>query len=255
MGVFEVANRLNILAGRRNIQWLTRLATQPHEQVARVGGGAAYPGVNDGIAFTSIDQSGVLGGAFWAQCREDPAFRTVRINLTNIDLAASYTFTDGTNIGIAIGPFADANALFDAWKSAINTNFAGVLTAGAIDVDGDGQSDELVITGSTTADYGASWSTGGGAAIVGRGDPVSYKLTVVAQPVNTSKSIPAPTGWFLLRGAKEIPVDRFNLSDTFDASGISRAYGLVTSVIGAPLDHASMNYSTPVYITPAQVEG
>ncbi len=246
MGNFEIANTINILAGARNPTFLPASGLT-HEFSAASASGTAYPTTSSGTVLAKELRADII-----AVCREDPAFRTIRLTVADFDAAATYSFISGAGTS-TVGPFATIELMLAAWAIDITTVLTGVASATAIDTGADGLVDEIVITGTTAADYRADFSTSSGSAVVsGRGDAVSYKATIYSMSASQARF--APNNWTALNNMRNVSITVDGMNDIIEVAGLSRIYARVHTIAGFAGDASALTLSTPVYIAPCKAE-
>lgn len=186
--------------------------------------------------------------------REEVHRRTARVSITTLDLTATYTVTvDGHAVDYdadtASPSPSDAADVLQGIADAINADgtVGGLVTATAVDEDGDGTVEAVRLTGDAEADYTLDISATGSAvlACVADATTASGRLYLTARGQGA-----LPTSWRLAHNGELGAVDYRGYAERARTSGCGRAYIELYDIAGPSGDGSSVTYEPSVWLGP-----
>ena len=236
MNIFELVNRLAIMLAARAPEWAAQLLF------------TGAPKDAAGISLQNSPKTRIV-----IDVREQVHARTARLYLDTAHLTSTYTITLSGNDAVydadAAGA-ADAEDVLEGIAQAI-TNESGtgmLVTAEALDEDGDDVLDVVRIQGIDEADFALDFAAVGGGVLAATADPasVSARLYLTARGRGT-----IPAGWRVPAGGDLGEVTWRGYDERVDTAGHGRAYVELYDVTGHADDGAGVSLVPSVWIGPA----
>lgn len=248
MGKFQLGNELAILSAGRNPSWVEQ---SPYD------GTADFAGAPDSAA-SGVAMNDAVVAFLAVEMRVNAAFRTARVTITTLDLAATtYTVTiNGTSHSVAPA-FADRAEILSDLVTAINGGAqASVVTASSEDEDDAiTGNDTLKIVGDVEADFTIGVSVAGGTGVLAvKADPSAGTLRVWTKTEGSDVTAPTrPTAWLQPYGA-EYGIDQRGYLERWPVAGMERVYVELDDLTCAG-DTGTVTYQPCVKIGPCVTEG
>lgn len=237
----ELIRQLAVIAQGRNPAWTrqTAFASIP------------APGTN------GVELDGAIVSCVLVQLRARPDRHASRLYVDTLDLAATYTATiDGNAVAYDAASEAPANLaeLLEGVATAINADLTvgALVTATAVDLDGDGALDAVEVVNDTVGatTHTTAWSAGGSAVVSFDEDATAADLDLYVTPDTTGDTLAPSPGWALGNGASyTIPQGGF--FERFETSGVAALYARLSSIT-SPTPGATVR--PLVWIGPALLE-
>ena len=247
-GPYEIANLLAILAGGRypDMEEITPAANYTGAPV----------GASAGASLVDTSERGVLAALVKAALREYPSYRQAVVTVTNFVAGQTYTVTITGNAVAFVDVTGDVKDTYDGLVAAL----AGVPAADALvsftalDLDGDGDSDALLVTGDVEADYGIATSTGGGGATMAtEAEPSTADLRLYGTENDSTSDAPA-LNWNYIPSSY-LALDYRGHIQRYSVGGLQRLYAQVDNLAGHVSDGGTITYAMHgVWIGPCQLE-
>lgn len=236
MDDFTRANQLLILSAGRRPAWVAQASAQGNTHPPTVP--------SDGAAL-----SDAVVTAIKVDLRENVAFRTTRVTISTLDLAANYTVTVDGHAVTVNGPFGSRAALIDALVTAINADG----TVGAIVSASPEQTPHAVLKleGLTSTDYSLTGSATGSGVLAFAGDAGGATALVYGIEHDTTGTLGGT--WAALSGYT-YTIAPAGLSGRLVTGGYDQIYVRLASVTRVTNDNSGIAMNPAVYLGPCGTE-
>lgn len=245
MGTYQQANELAVAAAGHNAEWTAKTASADYT--------GAPSSASSGVGIDALKT------LLWVELRDTVHARTGYITLTYDAAITTYDVTIDGNL-VSTAPNTDTpTTLVDLAADITADTPAGagdVVTATAVDTDGDSVIDAVKIVGKAEADYtlvlGITGGPGAG-TLTATIDAASANLRVFGKAGGQASN--RPDGWTLLEGGTYASLTYRGFNERFDTASYSRIYGELYTVAGpgAPETGTSLTYTASVTYGPTDV--
>lgn len=246
MASIELVTFLSVLQGGRTPSWCEQ--TDQPDGSGNPSFTGAPSSAGSGVSLQpagTISDGASQGGALWSilhvQLREDVSKRTARVTALHYVNGETYTITIGGNAVAVVGGATWADCVVALVAALPGVPAAALLvTFTAVDADGDGTVDTLLIRGKAEAGWSLGLTTTGAATMLAAADPASCTARAYWYCAGSAESSAtlAPSGWGA-DAANTWTVTYRGLNTRCQTGGRSRAYCELSSLTGDVGDAAA----------------